>query len=93
MSMKEIAKDQKTPLYGFHWSAGIGQPAVVLWLDGRCIIAGAGTRAEQYLADRGAIPVGMLHFGRDPAEGTVPRATVTPVSASRLVEAVSCDSN
>ena len=84
MSMKEIAKDQETPLYGFHWSAGIGQPAGLFWLDGRCILAGLGTRAEAYLVARGAVPVGTLHFSRDPAEGTVPRAHVTPVAATHL---------
>lgn len=84
MSMKEIAKDQEAPLYGFHWSAGLGQPAAMLWLDGRCIIAGIGTRAESYFIRRGAIPVGTLRFGRDPVEGTVHRASLTLVSGSTL---------
>jgi hypothetical protein len=87
MSIREIAKDQETPLFGYDWSAGIGQPAGLFWLEGRCIVAGLDTRAEAYLITRGAVPVGRLHFGRDPAEGTVPRAHVAPVAAARLAAA------
>jgi hypothetical protein len=93
MSIREIAKDQETPLFGYDWSAGIGQPAGLFWLEGRCIVAGLGTRAEAYLTTRGAVPVGRLHFGRDPLEGRVPGARVTPVVASRVADAADLRGN
>jgi hypothetical protein len=87
MSTKHtIARDQDSPLFGFHWCAGIGEPAGLFWLDGRCIIAGLGTRAEDWLLGLGAIPVGTLRFDADPADRRSPVQAVVPVVAVELAE-------
>jgi hypothetical protein len=67
--MKEwLDRDQENPLYTSHWSAGVGLPAGMFWFDGRCVIAGYGTRAEAWLLDRGAVMLATLRFDAEPAE-------------------------
>jgi len=82
-----VATDEQNPIFGFHWSAGAGQPAGMFWFDGRVVLAGLGTRAEAWLLDRGAIEVGTLRFDayRADAERPVAAASVVPVEAAALL--------
>lgn len=56
------------PVRGLNWTAGVGQPAGMYWLEGRTVIAGHGTAAEAYLLAQGAVLAATLRFDPDPAE-------------------------
>lgn len=83
-----IVTDEQNPIFAWHWTAGIGQPATMFWFEGEVLLAGIGTRAEAWLLDRGAIEVGMLRFGGPGAEGerAVPGGEVTPVLAGDMID-------
>jgi hypothetical protein len=85
-----VASDERNPIFAFHWTAGIGRPATMFWFEGSVLLAGVGTRAEEWLLDRGAIAVGMLRFGGAGAEAerAVPGGHVVPVRAGDMVEDV-----
>ena len=86
-----IVSDEQNPIFAVHWTAGLGRPATMFWLEGQVLLAGIGTRAEAWLLDRGAIEVGMLRFGGTGAEGecAVPGGEVVPVLAGDMVDDVS----
>ena len=54
-----------------NWTAGVGKPAGVYWMNGRTVIAGHDTAAEEHLLLAGAVLVATLLFERDPREGFV----------------------
>ena len=84
-----IVEDEQNPIFAVHWTAGIGRPATMFWFEGRVLIAGVGTRAEEWLIDRGAIAVGMLRFGGPGAEGEPgDSASVVPLGPSGIVDDV-----
>lgn len=56
------------PIRGLNWTAGLGQPAGIYWLDGRSVLAGHGSDAEAYLLAQGAILAATLRFEPDPLE-------------------------
>lgn len=69
-----------------NWTAGVGRPAGVYWLDGRTVIAAHQSPAEENLVGRGAVLVATLRFDADPRErvhrhGTVER--MRPATAAR----------
>jgi hypothetical protein len=69
MSDKEYEKPEyEYPIHGLNWTAGVGQPAGIYWLDGECVIAAHHSHAEQYLLTIGAILVATLRFDPDPLE-------------------------
>lgn len=63
------------PVDDINWTAGIGQPAGIYWVEGRTQIAAYHSPAEAALLRRGAVLVATLLFGPDPLErGHVGRA-------------------
>lgn len=82
-----IISHEQHPIFAVHWTAGIGRPATMFWLEGQVLLAGIGTRAEAWLLDRGAIAVGMLRFGGAGAEGETAGngEYVVPVAADDLI--------
>lgn len=68
------------------WSAGVGCPAGIYWLAGRCTIVGHGTAAEAVVRVRGGILVGTLRFGPGPYETRRPSSEVRRLAAWQLVE-------
>jgi hypothetical protein len=67
------------------WCTGAGQPASLLWLEGRTWLAGIGTRAEQALLASGAVPIGLLRFDPDPRERVHRDGCVTRLSPRQLL--------
>src|SRR5687768_13260916 len=57
--MEEDRRSEKAkyeyPVRGLNWTAGVGQPAGIYWLEGRSLIAGHNSAAEDYLLRMGAI--------------------------------------
>jgi hypothetical protein len=81
------------PVDDINWTAGVGQPAGVYWLDGQSLLAAHESAAEQYLLARGAILVATLRFDQDPLEtvhrsGRVDRISAADVFAACLVSGV-----
>lgn len=66
-----------------NWTAGVGQPAGVYWLDGRSRIAAHDSLAEAYLLAQGAILMATLRFDRDPLESGHSGRHVERLSARR----------
>jgi hypothetical protein len=71
-----------------NWTAGVGRPAGIFWLDGRCVMATHGSAAEERLLDLGAVPVATLRYDPDPVErvhrsGRVERIASTSFSRER----------
>lgn len=55
--------NQEFPIEGIAWSTGLGQPAGIYWLAGRCAIVGHGSPAEARLLGAGAVLIATLRFG------------------------------
>ncbi len=68
------------------WSAGIGRPAGIYWVTGRCVIVGYGTAAEAEIRSRGGVLVGTLRFGPSPYETRRAHRTVARIHPDRIVE-------
>jgi hypothetical protein len=56
------------PVDEINWTAGVGRPAGVYWLDGRSLIAAHESQAEERLLERGAVLVATLRFDADPLD-------------------------
>ena len=84
--MKHERVDLLDPKYDVDRANLPGRPAGIYWLDGACVLACHGSRAEQRLLDRGAIHVATLRFRPDLREGSHPERPVTPLRAEQLVE-------
>ncbi|HSJ08824.1 MAG TPA: hypothetical protein VK928_02895 [Longimicrobiales bacterium] len=65
-----------------NWTAGVGRPAGVYWIDGRSVIAAHGSPAEDHLVDQGAVLVATLLFEPDPRERVHRRGRVERVRAA-----------
>lgn len=65
-----------------HWTGGVGRPAGIFWLDGRCVMATHGSAAEDRLLERGALPVATLRYDPDPRERVQRDATVARVPST-----------
>ncbi|CAN5764378.1 hypothetical protein BH23GEM10_BH23GEM10_04260 [soil metagenome] len=79
------------PIDDINWTAGVGQPAGMYWLDGRTAIAAHDSPAEARLVDAGAVLVATLRFDPDPVERVHRSGSVRRVSApaaARLADAV-----
>jgi hypothetical protein len=63
-----------------NWTAGVGQPAGIYWLEGESRIAAHDSAAESYLLEQGAVLVATLLFERDLREGFRPGARVERLS-------------
>lgn len=74
------------PIEWRDWCTGAGQPATVLWWDGRTWFAGEGSAAERVLLERGAVPVATLRFDPAPLETVHAHAVVDRVPAMALVD-------
>ena len=74
------------PIRGLNWTAGVGQPAGIYWLNGESVIAGHSSDAEAYLLTEGAVLVATLRFDADPLEKTHRGRTVERVRPRRLVQ-------
>ncbi|MGH7459637.1 MAG: hypothetical protein ACREMA_01245 [Longimicrobiales bacterium] len=83
---REEKSQYEYPIFGINWTAGIGRPAGIYWLNGSTRFAGHGSPAEEYLIELGAILVGTLRFDSDPLERTHPGRPVEAVQAWRLVQ-------
>jgi len=70
-----------------NWTAGVGQPAGVYWLDGRTAIAAHGSAAEHHLLGRGATLVATLLFQPSPIERVHRTGRVHRVAAADVVRA------
>lgn len=66
-----------------NWTAGVGQPAGIFWLGGRCVMAAHDTAAEEHLLGLGAVLVGTLRFDADPIETVHRTGRVERIGASR----------
>lgn len=73
------------PIHGLNWTAGVGQPAGIYWLNGQSVIAGHGSDAEKYLLSQGAVLIGTLRFTPDPLERSHRGRSVAKVSAVSFV--------
>jgi hypothetical protein len=72
-----------------NWTAGIGRPAGIFWLDGRCVMATHDSPAEDRLLGRGALLIATLRYDADPLEtvhrtGAVERVAVDVIGAEPL---------
>ena len=83
---KYEAPKYEHPVDDINWTAGVGQPAGVYWLDGRSVIAAHDSAAESALVDRGAILIATLRFGRDPLETRHHGGIVELLSAPAAVQ-------
>jgi hypothetical protein len=66
-----------------NWTAGVGRPAGIFWLGGRCVMAAHDTAAEERLLELGAVLIGTLRFDADPVETVHRRGRVERMSAAR----------
>jgi hypothetical protein len=78
---KYEAPKYEHPIDDINWTAGVGKPAGVYWLDGRSVIAAHDSAAESALLERGAILIATLRFDRDPLESRHPGRVVEALSA------------
>jgi hypothetical protein len=81
-------KDYEAPGYehpvdDINWTAGVGRPAGVYWLEGRSLIAAHESAAEDRLLELGAILIATLRFDADPLESAPRGARVERFSAAR----------
>lgn len=76
---EDIKPKYEHPVDDINWTAGVGQPAGIYWLEGRSVIAGHGTRAESRLLDLGAILIATLRFDPDPLERSHPGRVIERV--------------
>jgi hypothetical protein len=67
-----------------NWTAGVGQPAGVYWLEGRSVVAGHGSAGEAKLLAAGAVLIATLLFERDPLECGVRGRSVAACPAPRI---------
>lgn len=77
-----------------NWTAGVGRPAGIYWLGGRCVMAAHGSQAEARLLGFGAVLVATLRFDPDPVErvhrrGAVERVEPRHVARELLLSGVS----
>lgn len=85
MADKKYEKAQyEHPIYGINWTAGIGRPTGIYWLDGASLFAVHGSLAEDELVARGAILMATLRFDGDPLEQSHRGRTVDTVPAHML---------
>lgn len=97
-----MKRDRRTPEEpGFeqyqddiNWTAGVGRPAGIFWLGGRCVMAAHETAAEEHLLGLGAVLIGTLRFDADPVEtvhrsGRVERMSATRASREYLLSGTS----
>ncbi len=80
-SKKYESPQYEYPIDDINWTAGVGKPAGVYWLEGRSVIAAHDSAAEDALLERGAILIAPLRFARDPLESVHPGCTVERVPA------------
>lgn len=91
-----LEREYEKPLYelpvdDINWTAGVGRPAGMYWLDGRTVMAAHDSPAEARLVGAGAVLVATLRFEPDPVERVHSRGSVRRVSAdaaARLADAV-----
>jgi hypothetical protein len=69
-----------------NWTTGVGRPAGVYWIDGRCVIVAHETPGEERLLALGAVLVATLRFDADPLETVHRHGSVDRVPASALTE-------
>ena len=82
-SKKYEAPQYEYPIHDINWTAGVGRPAGVYWLDGRTTIAAHDSVAESVLLEQGAILIATLLFERDPLESRHRGRTVDRVGAAQ----------
>jgi len=74
------------PIHGINWTAGIGRPTGIYWLDGDSVFAVHGSRAEERVLELGGILIATLRFDRDPCgEGYRARGSVVRAAAESLI--------
>ena len=63
MSDKRYEKPKyEYPIHGINWTAGIGRPTGIYWLDGDSVFAVHGSLAEERVLELGGILVATLRF-------------------------------
>jgi hypothetical protein len=92
-SKKYEAPKYEHPVYDIDWTAGVGQPAGMYWVDGRILMAAHDSAAEDALLRIGAVLVATLRFDADPVEtvhrsGVVERLPADVAAGSFLHSAV-----
>jgi hypothetical protein len=88
---KSMKRDRRAPEdSGFeqyqddiNWTAGVGRPAGIFWLGGRCVMAAHETPAESRLLELGAVLIGTLRFDADPLETVHRTGRVERIAAAR----------
>lgn len=80
--------DYEYPVEGVAWTAGVGRPAGIYWLDDRCIIAGHGSPAESWLLERRALLIATLRFEAEPYERHHPGRAVRAAPALEVLAAL-----
>jgi hypothetical protein len=85
---KYEAPKYEHPIDDINWTAAVGRPAGVYWLNGRSVIAAHDSAAELALLGRGAIPIATLRFDRDPLESVHYGRTVELVTARAVASVV-----
>ena len=74
------------PIHGINWTAGIGRPTGIYWLDGDSVFAVHGSLAEERVLELGGILIATLRFDSMVlADGRRVGASVDLVSAAELV--------
>ena len=74
------------PIHGINWTAGIGRPTGIYWLDGDSVFAVHGSRAEERVLELGGILIATLRFdSRVFSDGRRTGESVVPVSAEALI--------
>ena len=74
------------PIHGINWTAGIGRPTGIYWLDGHSVFAVHGSLAEERVLELGGILIATLRFDRDPyGDARRSRGSVLRVNADALI--------
>jgi hypothetical protein len=75
------------PIHDVNWTAGVGQPAGMYWLQGRIVMAAHASPAECALRQHGAVLVATLRFDADPVETVHRTGAVDRIPAAAAADA------
>lgn len=82
---KREKPEYEYPIDGLNWTAGLGRPAGIYWLNGESVIAAHHSPAEAYLLAMGGILIATLRFDPDPTEKSHRGRTVERVRPRQLI--------
>ena len=74
------------PIHGINWTAGIGRPTGIYWLDGDSVFAVHGSAAEERVLELGGVLIATLRFdSKVLSDGRRVGASVERVPADEFV--------